>query len=506
MTASLPGTYDMLVSNANPFAPFANNSRVRVVWVSDNLLCFDNLEMSLVPGQSPASLQMQWRESAGGLTASTDLSDPTQLIFSLTTSRNEAVGTLQGEKISDSVLCNTAAPDSAALAQANAIFALAEQVYSELFPAGETTATQTAGGAIYRFYADTGVTVSIIGSDVFVRGGDFGPADFYIDNVSNVSAELTAAVAAQPTPPSAIADLPGTYEMLVSNANPFAPFANNSNVRVVWLTDNSLCVDNLAMSLQSGESTPAAMTWLNPSTGLMAALDLSDPTLPAFTLTTSRNEAVGTLQGARISDSTFCQTATPQTNDLAAADDLFALAEQSYADLFTVAADTATRSAAGAIYRHYSASGITLSIIGNEVFARGGEFGQQDYYVGQRDALRDELRPPPPPPPPVVSNNFSISVSGTASVSLTGLATQNRNINQSVSRTVLPDELLDENLDALANQLLSGEIQSPQVTTITVSERTTDTLVFNAQLQRTTTVGSSTTVRLVTVLISLRRQ
>lgn len=59
-------------------------------------------------------------------------------------------------------------------ATANALFALAEQVYPALFPASALNVNQFDGMSLVRYYPASGVLVTVTGVDVYLSGGPYG--------------------------------------------------------------------------------------------------------------------------------------------------------------------------------------------------------------------------------------------------------------------------------------------------------------------------------------------
>ncbi|MDO8908514.1 MAG: hypothetical protein Q7W55_08440 [Pseudohongiella sp.] len=504
--ATLVGTYDVLVSGANPFFQLPNNTRIRLVIAASGALCIDNITLNNPTSLRASPSDISWTNIQAGINAYMTLSDEAgTAAITLISTRGENLATLAGQRVSQAATCPLPQMSALEIDTINELLLLAERRYPDLLSTRAGSTTRATGGALSRYYPETGVTVSVSLNEVFVRGGEFGSGDYFVGTVGNLIGELRASPTDQPAViPS---PLPGTYSMIVSGANPFAPFSNNSEVRMVISSAGDLCLNNeFSTNPRSSFSSSSVAHWSNTQSGFEAYLDLSQPSAGplVLALSSSTGNSLGSLTGSRISGETVCSAAAPDPATVLQSTNFFALAERRYGEYFPTSISNSTRNAAGALVRHYPATGISITVVGGRAYFRGGDFGALDFYAGTVVSLsnqwQSELGPADSTTP------YSIRVTGTTSVLIAGMTTVNRQINITKTEAYSSAQLSDSALLPLATSLLSGEIQGPDSSNIFNIVRNGSSVSFSVQLSKTTVVGSSTTRRNISANFVLQAQ
>ncbi|MDP2092107.1 MAG: hypothetical protein Q8K17_03815, partial [Pseudohongiella sp.] len=308
---SLIGTYDMVVSGANPLAPFVTNSRVRVVVRPNGELCLNSL-ISGNPRSDYSSPNIaNWTYTTANLFAIVDSSDTTNgLNISLRNAAGSSLGNLAGERVSAETFCSSTALSAVQLQTINELFMLAERQYPAQLAAG-TGSTQTTGPAVRRSYAQSGLVLTVVNGAVLARGGEFGLTDVEVGPVDGILAELRTLVGGADRAAAIPSTLVGTYDLLVSGANPFAPFANNSRMRAVIGANGELCLNNTASNNpRSDYTSPNIATWTNTTAGQIARVNMADLTSGLVVqLSNTAGNSLGTLTGTRVNANTYCSTA-----------------------------------------------------------------------------------------------------------------------------------------------------------------------------------------------------
>jgi len=507
---ALFGTYDMVVSGGSPSAPFATNSNVRVVVRQNGELCLNNL-ISSNPRSDYGILQIaNWTFTSSNFVASANTADTVNgLSISLRNAAGVALGSLTGDRVSTETFCSAGALSAQQLQTANELFMLAERQYPVQLPVGSGT-TQTTGPAVRRSYAGNGLVLTVIDNKVLARGGEFGATDVEVGPADALLTELRTLVGAENRAAVIPVGLAGTYDLLVSGANPFAPFANNSRLRVVINSNGELCLNNIiSADPRSDYGNLMVATWTNNQAGLVARLDMTDVSNGiALQLNNKAGNSLGTLTGPRVNTDTYCSATALSSSEIQTINSFFELAERRSPASFPVQSTNNILTAAGAVWKTYSSSSTdatattVLSVVNNQVFVRGGLFGVTDFNLGTLPALTSQWLAEVGAPPPQIAQ-YNVKVTGNALVSVAGLSSVNRQLNITRQQTYSLTELADENLPVIARALLSGEITSPDSTVISNISRNNGVLTFRATLTRTTVVGSSTTFRQIEAQITL---
>jgi hypothetical protein len=214
--ANVFGTYLMSFESATPFSPFANGTAVSVVLGSGGTLCLDGVAMGQpFARQSTPSLAI-WDNLDTGISIALDLS--TLNTTSMTLDVNSIAGLdfsrLAGDRTSLSTSCGTSSA-ATNITQANQLFMLAETHYARQFPASLLSFNQLDGNTVRRFYPSTGLTLSITGDRVSVKGGSYGTALVDVGQLTALIAQIIVdttppAPTPVPTPPPPVYDLTAT--------------------------------------------------------------------------------------------------------------------------------------------------------------------------------------------------------------------------------------------------------------------------------------------------------
>jgi hypothetical protein len=449
------GTYDMVVSGASPLSTAPNGTRVRMVLTSNGTLCVDNVALTSPTAPRSALSDVSWTNMQVGLNAFMVVpTTQSAVTVHLTSSFGDSFGRLDGSRVNTRATCTSAAPSAAEIAAAEEYFILAERKFPQLLPTQSAKVDRTVSGAITRLYRSTDVTVSIIAGEVFARGGSFGANDVVVGNLTTLLPELRAEVG-QATKAAVIpSSLWGTYEMLVSGANPLAPFANNSRARVVLRTDGSLCINNvISNNPRSDYASPQLLRWTNSESQLIANLDVSDTsTAVVVSLQNTAGASQGTLTGNRISNDTFCSTETPGTSALQLINELFLLAERQYPDLLP-AGNNITQTSGPAVSRRYNGNGLVLTVVNNQIFARGAEFGSADVAVGNLQTQLAGLRE-------LVGEDNKASVIPPALIGTYDMLVNNSNLTAQFANGIRVRVVVRQNGELCLNSLISSNPRS----------------------------------------------
>jgi hypothetical protein len=480
---------------------------VRLVVRQNGELCLNSL-ISSNPRSDYGSLQIaNWTFTTSNFVAVANTADLTNgLSFNLRNTAGNALGTLTGERVSADTYCSSAPLTSAQVQTVNELFMLAERQYpGQLAASGSST--QNTGPAVRRSYPGSGLVLTVVDNKVYARGGEFGITDVNVGPVDALLAELRGLVGADNRAAVIPVALAGTYDLLVSGANPFAPFANNSRMRVVLNSNGELCLNStISSNPRSDYGSTNIATWTNSSAGIIARLNMTDVTNGlVFQLSNTAGNSLGTLTGTRVNTDVFCSAVALSASETQSISNLIALAERRSPTLFPPETSNLTLTAAGAVWKTYASTNTVLSVVNNQVFARGGSFGPTDFYLGTVPALTSQwlAEVGPPPAPPAQTAQYNVSVIGNAVVTIAGMTPVNRQLNINRQQTYALTDLVDSNLPTIARTLLSGEISGPDSTVITDVSRSNGALSFRATLSKSTGVGSTTTTRRIEAQITL---
>jgi len=186
----IQGTYRLTVSDVPEFSPLASGTELIFVitpsgqmCVGETVLGFPRISYELDSNDEPTYVA-RWRNRSADLAYDmylnrNDTRDDFRENFNagFVVFRNGALlpyGTIEGPRISLASECIDASGGNPDLPEINAMFALAEAQYPDLFPSGPQTYNQYNDGFVYRFYYNTGITIGVKAGQVFATGGQFG--------------------------------------------------------------------------------------------------------------------------------------------------------------------------------------------------------------------------------------------------------------------------------------------------------------------------------------------
>ncbi|MDP2227256.1 MAG: hypothetical protein Q8J78_07235, partial [Moraxellaceae bacterium] len=500
------GTYQTEMTDTQSYSPILDGSKISYAITTSGQLCLSTgLTLSnpvLLNNNTDVAV---WRDDSTGVSYRLDLTidDAAEGLLEVYSNSGLRFGQLSGDRTSLSATCQLLIhPDSLIMDQIERLFGLAEQLYPEYVTFGPTVSTQRTAEYTYRHYPVTNVFIAVRNGIVYSGSGMPNFADTRLGTLNEVFTMLGEST--RDFVPAST--LTGTYDVLVSGANPFFSFPNNTRIRLVIAANGALCIDNITLTNPIAlRASPEKVSWTNIQAGIHASMTTSDTAGPiTMMLTSTRGENLAALQGERVNLLAACPQPMLSTQDLEVINDLLFLAERQYPELLNTSAGINTRSTTGSVSRYYPVTGLTVSVFQNEVYIRGGDFGVTDFYIGAIGPTINQLRTE------VNQQNaaapYLVQISGNATVAIAGMAAVNRRIAISKTNSYSAAELTDEALRTLAANLLSGEIQSPDSVVIHNTVRNAGRLSFSAQLSKTTVVGSSTTRRNISANFVLQAQ
>jgi hypothetical protein len=195
------------------------------------------------------------------------------------------------------------------------------------------------------------------------------------------------------TPATVPASLVGTYETTYASFNASSPFATGDKFTLVIGSDNSLCVNGLALSnpVFSNGNTAEGI-WKDAANSLEYAVsNFGTGFNEVNVLGPNRSPFYGQLSGSKVSDATACGTASEPTTTTTtttttapvitdAINQVFALAESKLAAIFPSGAVTLTFEQY--VYRFYPSTSVYMAFANDAVFLLGGSFGEAIVNIG----------------------------------------------------------------------------------------------------------------------------
>lgn len=255
--------------------------------------------------------------------------------------------------------------------------------------------------------------------------------------------------------------LHGTYSLTFQTDHPQPPLPDGAQAELVLAPGGALCIaDYLLTDPQPHPGNASEALWTASDVGVQLALSDITGSLSQIDVLTLEEDFLGQFTGSKTSDSTACGSLDAIPQNIEDIDSVFVMAEQAFPDLFPAdTSDASLRVLDGFIYRHYPASGAYIGINENGVHLMGGPFGNQPEQVGSiastRAQLHAELGLQPPGEDPdigVVDGEFTLTVSGTASMTVNGQTSSQQLDEFLVVEAIAPPETTDE--QALEDELL----------------------------------------------------
>lgn len=387
----LQGFYTLEMVNASTLSPIQNTSSANS---SDDILlyvggygelCTKNKNSGGVDLLASApSLQggifgiVRWDVPTLDLSFSLNINQIPFAGFDLQSNGGNQYGRLTGDApIFDNGSCGSPALNTSVV---NTMFSLAEATYPTLFPSSSFSFNQIGSGYdVFRYYPSTDTYLAVRDEEVFARGGDFGnkfiPVGKLTDIVNTISTMLV--------PNRLDAFYQGTYLLELTEAQPFSPLADGSQLNFVVTAAGQLCVGELALSFPIISNNTA--TWNNSNGNLRYTTDLTRHVDPAtyeeniatgeFTFQSLEGSTYGLFVGDKISLATECAAAKGADPDLSNIDMLFGLIEKKYSAVFPAGPQTYNQQLDGYTYRYYFDSQVFVGVKSGVVYLNGGEFG-----------------------------------------------------------------------------------------------------------------------------------
>lgn len=405
--SSLVGRYELTMQTSSATSPIQNGVGVILELSADGALCIDNFTLTNAVVRdgsyvwSSADMGLEFVASAGNVGS-----------FAVGANGGAQFGQLVGTRVADyAVACGR----TAYAASAEDLFSFAESTYPDLFPASPLVFTQDDGSLLFRFYPASGIFLSVAGNGlVQVRGGAFGSTARSIGTVEAIWTDPDAhdfrdyLVNAQAT------DILGGYYVgtytLTLEAEPFSPVPTGTTLTFVVNEQLELCVGEAILAPQLSPpnapqgipvelgSNDIPLYWSNPLGGHYYVLHLVAPEnkpggagTGAFELMSSTGFRYGTFSGVRSSLSAECRDAAAPPN-LDQINLVLGLLEQHYPTVFPGGPQTYSQRINGNVYRGYHQTGVTLRVVNEQVFAKGGVFGGSEVKLGKVAPLISALR------------------------------------------------------------------------------------------------------------------
>lgn len=222
VTATIPttilGTYAMSFGSATPFSPFADGTNVTVVLGSGGALCLDGVSLGQPFARQSTPTLAIWENADTGLSFTLNLAavSTTTMTLDINSAAGLDFSELTGDRTSLSTSCGSSSA-ATNITQANQLFMLAETHYARQFPASLLSFNQLDGNTVRRFYPSTGLTLSITGDRVSVKGGSYGTALVDVGQLTALIAQIIVDTTPPvptpvptPTPPPPVYDLTAT--------------------------------------------------------------------------------------------------------------------------------------------------------------------------------------------------------------------------------------------------------------------------------------------------------
>lgn len=387
----LQGFYTLEMVNATSLSPIrntdaANSSDDILLYVTGaGELCTKNKNSSAVDLLASApTLQgvnfsvVRWDVPALDLSFSLNINQIPFSGFDLKSSSGSSYGRLTGNAPAfDNGSCGSSPLNSGVV---NTMFSSAESTYPTLFPSSSFSYNQIGSGYdVFRYYPKTETYLAVRGEEVFARGGDFGEKFISVGKLSDILTSINNMLV-----PNRIATFyQGTFLLSLTEAQPFSPLAEGTELNFVVTKTGQLCVGELALSFPVVSGNTA--TWNNINGNLRYTVDLTrddDPTTydenlatGEFTFQTQSGTTYGLFAGDKTSLATECASAQGTNPDLTNINTLFTSIEKKYPTLFPAGPQTYNQQLDGYTYRYYFDSQVFVAVKSGVVYVNGGEFG-----------------------------------------------------------------------------------------------------------------------------------
>lgn len=465
------GTYKLTLNDAQPFSPVPNGTSLTFV-VTDSLqLCVGETILSPTLEQPPSigsqldsssrDLPLVWKNPMLGYYYRMELLDDLEKFeqrgkgtFEFVSPTGFSYGTFTGERTSLSTDCVNYMKGQPDLAQVELLFDLFEQHYAGIFPGGPQTFNQQVNGSLVREYLQSSVTVRILNTEVFAKGGVFGGAEVKLGKLANLISALRGQTISYAIPLS----LEGSYNVDFTAAGQHVGIPSRTGLHLALYQDGRLCMDGvLLMQPRVDPLNPAIVRWDSSEGGF--SLQLNTTALVANSLklamVSASGLALGEISGVKSSSLPACNGKILPNLDLEDLLLLFELAEQVMPKQFPASALNYTRMENGKVLRYYPSTRVLVEVDESGVKVSGGPFaaqGQQAGSVAQVIALLLKSAGSQP-------GNVSTSLSVTGQVkTMIGGGGLTKNIEISLANVAWPNVQSTEALIPSIQQALSNEL------------------------------------------------
>ena len=216
----------------------------------------------------------------------------------------------------------------------------------------------------------------------------------------------------------------GTYDLVYENAQTGSPLTNGTAVSVVVAPGGQLCLGGYTLKdpvTRNGNAHEAI--WKESSLGIEIALSSIVNGFNEINVGSTDGKWLGQLRGTKTSTATTgCGSSAPAP-DMTKINQLFALAQEKFAQYFPASANAINQTLDDYIYRAYP-GGLYLAINNGDVYVMGGTFGDQPAKQGSLEAILSELTGTQVDIdiPDAAQGDYKLVVTGTIGTTVAGIA------------------------------------------------------------------------------------
>lgn len=487
-------TYRLTIANARPFSPVPSGTTLTFVLTSDYQLCVG--ETILEPTLTENG-RMVWNNVQGGYfyrfgPEPVDGEVPEwdwefSGSFTLVDSRGFVYGEFQGDRISLDAECGDRLGEHPDLEEIGVMFALAEQLYPDVFPGGPQTFSRRNDGTLSRHYEESGVTVNVTDRQVTAIGGPYG-AGTLLGALEDVitgfrEQEITIEISAA---------LSGSYGVAFTSAGPYTQIPDQSSLDLSLDQDGNLCLDGqVLMNPYLDPDDPNVIVWENVEGGFRLSLDTATVAAPNITLvmTSSQDLVLGQMTGTKSLLLPVCGGLLGNGVDMESAQFLFDSAESFMAESFPPSALTYNRLEGGKLVRYYPDTAVLVTIENNNVSVSGGSFGSTPVVVGTLAEVKQYFLQTYDVE---VAGSASLQVEGVRALSFSSSPTLQQDVDITQTNVLVPDPADVVGMRQAVQNALGNELRSNWAGSFTVVTNTVNTLVFDVVVTDEVNAGHTT--------------
>ncbi len=274
----------------------------------------------------------------------------------------------------------------------------------------------------------------------------------------------------------------GTYDLTYANAQTNSPLTNGTAVSVVIAPGGLLCIGGYTLTdpvTRNGNAHEAI--WAESTIGIEIALSSLVTGFNEINVGSTSGTWYGQLQGAKTSTATTgCGSSTPAP-DMTKINELFAKAQEKFAQYFPASANAVNQTLDDYIYRAYP-GGIYLAINNGDVYVMGGTFGDQPTKQGSLEAILTELTGTQvdiPDIPDAASGDYKLVVTGNIATSVAGIAINTAFPAVTIENIAAPSA---SDIDGIRDAVKESLQEINFVGTIDVSEVTSTSSTFSFKI------------------------